>query len=178
MTSLEFFLQVLWQVIWPPKGIIYMEEQVLQWCVAIAHSWLQQYGYTIFIILGIGMALSYAIGQSNVYPRGRTIRRMIRNIWNWIVRIAFAWLFLLYGAVRGTMTIAEETQETRRLLHRHAHRSWHYRLGRWLSRIAYRLLGHVGLIARNEQMRRIIARTIALVICLWGVWNIPYDLTH
>lgn len=181
MTGLEFFLHVLWQIVWPPKGIIYMEEQAVQWIVAITHAYLLEYGYLLIICFGIFLALASVLNLPKI-RYGRTFSRILNSLLNIVLRILLAWVFLIYGALasddngnRGEVNV----QVRRRIgFHTLRHTSLHFRLGRWLYRTAYRLLGYIPAIQRNDRARHIIARIIAMVIILWGVWHIPYDITH
>ena len=181
MTGFEFFLRVLWQIVWPIKGIIYMEEQVVQWIVAIVHAYLYTYGYLLIICFGILLAIISALSLPKVRC-GRTFSRILHSLIALIIRILFAWVFLIYGALRGELegTRGEgNVQISRRFgFHRIRYTSLHFRLGRWLYRTAYRLIGYIPAIQRNDRIRTIIARTIAMIIILWGVWHIPYDIMH
>ena len=181
MTGLEFFLHVLWQIVWPPKGIIYLEEQAVQWIVAITHEYLLHYGYILIILLGFWILFSSVFKFPKV-RYGRSFSRMLNWLFNIVIRILFAWVFLIYGALASDNNgnRGEANVQIRRRIGFHSLRytSLHFRFGRWLYRTAYRLLGYIPGIQRNDRARHIIARVIAMVIILWGVWHIPYDLTH
>ena len=106
------------------------------------------------------------------------------------VAIGMSWFMLVYGAVRGEIngTGGEENATIRtNFTHRRGmfynvvqsivRLSVHFQIGRGLYRIAYRILGRVPLV-QNDRVRHLVARIIALVIILWGVWKIPFDLMH
>ena len=181
MTGLEFFLHVLWQIVWPPKGIIYMEEQAVQWIVAITHEYLLHYGYILIILFGFWIPFSSVFKFPKV-RYGRSFSRMLNSLLNIVIRILFAWVFLIYGALASddNGNRGEANVQIRRRIGFHTlrHTSLHFRLGRWLYRTAYRLIGYIPAIQRNDRIRHILARVIAMMIILWGVWHIPYDITH
>lgn len=173
----------------PVKGIIYAEEQFLQWHIVLGGVYLQQMIPTIIMILAI-----YFVVMTVVFNRQHPFHghhhggNILRHIWRFIVTILFAWFFLLYGVIAGNNEQAQRNATTTYTYRRHgpmfdAARSFtrmslHFRLGRWLYNTLFRLLGHIPFISRNARVHRGVTLTIVLVICLWGVWRIPYDLTH
>ena len=179
----EMILQMLFDVVWPIKGIIYMEEQVIQWCLAWVLYYTDSLGVIVIILFGIGMMLSsYNLGGyfRNVRNFGL---RMLLGFLATILNILLAWFFLVWGAIRGTLANAERTNVHRMEVHgRHMHyrvihgrSGLHYRMGRGLYRLIYT---YVFRFIGNNNVRMILSRALALLIILWGVWNIPYDLTH
>lgn len=194
MTSGEFFKEILLSLLWPPKGIIYMETQILMWLYAIVKVWLKHNGYVLLIGAGIIFAISCAVfGNTRV----RMPRMAFHRIWSTIARvvtnIVFAWFFLIYGAARGEVrgnagqnnaTISHSRRvyvgPVWNVVHNFTRISLHFHLGRGLFRLFYRLLGLIPRLSNEngERSRRVIARLLAMVVIFWGVWMIPYELTH
>lgn len=188
MTGFEFLLYVLWSIVWPPKGIIYMEEQAIQWLVAFSHAWIKINGAAIIMVIAIYMVIMFVVFERrpHVGRGGGLLRRILRFVLDFIVVVLFAWIFLIYGALRGEVngnrgeSNARVEHNVRRfgMTYRFIRLSMHFRLGRAIYRFFHWLIGYIPVIARNNRARDIIARGLALVVILWGVWNIPYDLTH
>ena len=106
---LEMILQMLYDVVWPIKGIIYMEEQVLQWGLAWVLYNAEGLGVIVIILFGIGMMLSsYNLGAyfRNVRSFGM---RMLLGLFATLLNILLAWFFLIWGALRGTLASTERT---------------------------------------------------------------------
>lgn len=161
----EMIMHILWNVVWPIKGIIYMEEQLLQWGLAFIIAYSAEIGTIVIICLGIGMLL-YSAHLSRYFRGVRSgARRFAHGVFILLRNILFAWWYLIWGAIHGAVNRDEQGSRT----------SLHYRFGRWIYRMLY--LYVFRFIPRND-VRRIVSRIVALVIILWGVWNIPYDLTH
>lgn len=190
----EFLWEIIWSILWPPKGIIYLEAQVLMWIYAFTKVWLMHNGYILLIGVGIILAISYAVfGNTRRGTHRITFHRILHTIIRWLTNIVFAWFFLVYGAACGT--VVGNTGEnnasysySRRVhvgpiwnvVHNFSRVSLHFHLGRGIFRIFYRLLGFVPRFNNQteERTRRIIARALAMVVIFWGIWMIPYDLTH
>lgn len=192
MTGTELLLYIFWSLIWPPKGIIYFEEQVLQWIFAFGSVWTRHHMADLLIIIAIYFIFAYIVFERrNCHRHGITAGRSILNfILRMFVAIGMSWFMLVYGAVRGEIngTGGEENATIRtNFTHRRGmfynvvqsivRLSVHFQIGRGLYRIAYRILGRVPLV-QNDRVRHLVARIIALVIILWGVWRIPFDLMH
>ena len=191
----EFLWEIIVSIIWPPKGIIYMEVQALMWLYTLIKVWLINNGYLLLIGLGIVLAISYSVFGN---ARPRVPRMGFHRIWHTIIRgitnITFAWFFLIYGAGWGDLNGNNGANNatytyTRRVhagpvwnvVHNFSRVSLHFHLGRGIFRIFYRLLGCVSRFNNNpneERTRVIIARVLAMLVIFWGVWMIPYDLTH
>ncbi len=192
MNYVEFLMMVLGSIFsLPVKGIIYAEEQFLQWHIVLGGVYLQRLMPTIITILAIYFVIMtvFANRQHPFHGGHHHFGNILHHIWRFVVTIVFAWFFLLYGVVAGNNEQAQRSATTTYTYRRRFGRmfegvntftrvSLHFRLGRWLYNILYRVLGHIPALERNARVHRIVALTIALVICLWGVWNIPYDLTH
>lgn len=190
------FIMYLWDlflsIIWPPKGIIYFESQMLMGVYAYTKVWFIYHGAEILIALAIIFAISCAVfGRTRMRLPRNFVGRVLGTILRVLTNIAFAWILLVYGAVRGQLENTNGEENARISYNRRVHtgRIWnivhsftrlslHFNLGRWLFRISYRLLGHIHQMRENERRRVLFARVIALIIIFWGVWWIPYDLTH
>lgn len=179
----EMVLEMLLDVVWPLKGIIYMEEQVLQWGILWVLSYTDTLGVIVIMLFGIGMMLSsYNLGRYFRSVRSFGMR-MLLGLLATILNILLAWFFLIWGAVRGTLANMERTNTHRMEVHgRHMHHrviagqsSLHYRMGRGLYRLIYT---YVFRFIGNNNVRMILSRALALLIIVWGAWNIPYDLTR
>lgn len=195
---LEFFITVaLPQILWPLKGIIYMEEQALQWIVAYAHAWIWENGSIILLFFAIIFVLSFVLGSGRRPRRKDTVVGIFHLLWSFIVNVCFAWFFLIYGAIAGALEEDQNPQcgvDNARVIenirinhtrcwtteHRYTRLSVHFRIGRGLFRIFYKVMEYLPILGddRLKTVRKGIARLLALVIILWGVWNIPYDLMH
>lgn len=192
MTFGEFLWDVFLSLIWPPKGIIYFESQVLLWIYAYVKVWVI---HNMPILL-MAAAIIFVIGCAGF---GRTRPHMPRLFWHRAFRtilrvltnIIFAWGFLVYGALAGQVnnTNGENNANisyTRRIhtgpiwnvVHSFTRLSLHFHMGRGIFRLFYRLLGNISMLRENERNRTIIARVLTLIVIFWGVWMIPYDLTH
>lgn len=192
MSTGQFLWEVFLSLIWPPKGIIYLETQVLMWIYAFCKVWLIHNMPTIIVALAIIFVIGCVFfGRVRPHmPRGR-FHRIIGTIFRVITNIIFAWVMLIYGATAGQVnnTNGENNARisyTRRVrtgmiwnvVHSFTRLSLHFYLGRGIFRLFYRLLGYIPRIRENNRVRTIVARILTLVIILWGVWMIPYDLTH
>ena len=193
MTGFEFLLYVIWSILWPPKGIIYMEEQAIQWLVAFSHAWINAYGGAIITVIAIYVVIMFVVFERMPRPaaHGGIIGRIFRFVWSMIVVILFAWVFLIVGALvgqregnRGERFARVENQYTNHITRnfgttfRITRLSLHFRLGRAIYRFCFWLTGFIPAIARNNRLHEVLARVLAMVVILWGVWNIPYDITH
>ena len=159
----EMIMMILYHVVWPPKGIIYMEEQLLQWGVALLIGYSAEIMVIAITIFGIGMLL-YSANLSRYFRRVRgSATRLGYGVLYALRNILFAWAYLVWGAVHGRVDMSERGSRT----------SLHYRFGRWLYRMLYI---YVFRFIHNNRVREIVSRVIALVIIFWGVWNIPGDL--
>lgn len=185
MEKMNFLMTIIISIVWPIKGIIYMEEQALQWIFAIGTVYLREYGYILLILLGIGLILSFGHYRRVLYGARGAIVATIVLLVTVVINVCLAWFYLIYGAINGRMADTHQPlrlsvrRNPRNRLHLVLDRtnpSLHYRLGRWLYRTFNRLLLHIPRI--NPTFCSALARVIALVVILWGVWNIPYDLTH
>lgn len=196
---LEYLLVIIRSLLWPPKGIILFEEQVFQWCYATLKVYLITSGIPqIMIAFAV-----YAIIMFVVFERGprhhmhHAVHRGGRHIIGFIFRllfvILFGWIMLIYGALWGGLRGEGNENDPRATqnitIRRHYGRfidvtqsftrlSWHFRFGRWLFRIFYNIIGHIGFIAARPRLHRIIARSIAFAIIIYKAWEIPYLLTH
>lgn len=192
MSTGQFLWEVFLSLIWPPKGIIYLETQVLMWIYAFCKVWLIHNMPTIIVALSIIFVIGCVVfGRVRPHmPRG-SFHRIFGTIFRVITNIIFAWGMLIYGATAGQVnnTNGENNARisyTRRVrtgmiwnvVHSFTRLSLHFYLGRGIFRLFYRLLGYIPRIRENDRVRTIVARILTLVIVLWGVWMIPYDLTH
>lgn len=187
MRDFEFLFSVIFSILWPLKGIIYMEEQALQWIVAFAKVYFRECGYVLLIIFGICLMCSF--GRYRRVVRGAVGLIITAIVWllTLLMNVCLAWMYLIYGAVNGRMTdthqprrlsIQRDQRNRLKLVWSRTNPSLHYRLGRWLYRTFNRLLSRIPLVRTNSRFCSGLARVIALVVILWGVWHIPYDLTH
>lgn len=194
----EYLLVIIRSLIWPPKGIILFEEQVLQWCYATLKVYLLMVGIPrIMIAFAVYAIVMFVVFERSPHHMGHAVHHGVRHVIGFIFRllfvILFGWVMLIYGAVGGGLRgegpendpratqnvninifrsrLISVTQSFTRL-------SWHFRIGRWLFRAAYGLLGHIGIIADRPRLHRYIARGIALFIIVYKAWEIPYLLTH
>lgn len=190
--NIKFLLHIIWTIIWPVKGIIYMEEQALQWVYAYASVWLANYGYVFLIIFGIALVISMEHYHRVLRGSVNIIFATVVQFFTIILNVLLAWGYLIYGAVNGRMD--DSHQPHRLYVHRAPHNritlrfeenntTLHYRMGRGLYRIFFNGLTalsrfRIFAFLQRRQVRSIIARCIALVIIVWGMWHIPYDLTH
>ena len=160
----EMVLSMIFDVVWPPKGIIYMEEQILQWGFAWLLSYSEKIVILAIILFGIGM-LIYSAHLSRYFRGVRSgAERFGQGLFRALRNVIFAWWFLIVGAVRGTVSMNEPCRRRTSL---------HYRFGRWLYRMMYL---YVFRFIHAPRVREIVARVAALVIILWGVWEIPSAL--
>lgn len=180
---LEMIWTILWNVVWPIKGIIYMEEQLIQWGLAFIIAYFDEIGVILVILFGIGMMIRSA-HLSHYFRDVRSMfGRFCLGLLATVLNIFLAWIFLIWGAARGTLARTERANTHRVHAHRHGlhhqviggRASLHYRFGRWIFRTLYT---YVFRFIPNTTIREWTARIVALVIILWGCWNIPYDLTH
>lgn len=194
MTGFEFLLFVIGSILWPPKGIIYMEEQAIQWMVAFSHAWINAYGAVFITVIAIYVVIMFVVFERMPHPvahGGGIGRRVFHFIWSMLIVVLFSWIFLIVGALtgerngnRGERFARVENQYTNRItrnfgtVYRITRLSLHFRLGRAIYRFCFWLTGLIPAIARNNRLHEVLARIMAMVVILWGVWNIPYDITH
>lgn len=192
MENFKFFMHILFTIVWPIKGIIYMEEQALQWCYAYLSVLLANYGYVFLILFGIALVISMEHYHRVLRGTANIIFATIIQVFTVILNVLLAWGYLIYGAVNGRMD--DSHQPHRLYVHRAPHNrivlhfeennaTLHYRMGRGLYRIFFNALTalsrfRIFAFLQRRQVRSVIARCIALVIIVWGMWHIPYDLTH
>lgn len=191
MTGFEMLMSILWQVIWPLKGIIYMEEQILQWGLAFALVYFKHYGYILLIIVALYFVVTYII-LSRMLHMPIHIGGILHFFITIFCVILGAWVLLIFGALVGNHRNRGESVARRTLNYRRplfgglaivrsiTYVSLHFRLGRAIYRGFYRLIGYIPFLGRTEytRFREVVARILALFVILYGVWNIPYDLTH
>lgn len=191
MTGFEMLMSILWQVIWPLKGIIYMEEQILQWGLAFALVYFKHYGYMLLIVAALYFVVTYIVLSRTPHMRIHT-GRMLHFVITILCVILGAWVLLIFGALVGNHGNRGENVARGTLNHRTplfggwaivrsiTYVSLHFRLGRAIYRGFYRLIGYIPFFGRTEnaRFREVVARVLALFVILYGAWNIPYDLTH
>lgn len=192
MNGFKFFWEVIISLLWPPKGIIYLEEQMLQWVLAIGKVWFKYHMPEIIIAVTIYLLVMYVVFErTHCHHGGRTIHRVMGFLGRIFLNIALAWAMLIYGALRGEVAGNRGEGNARVTTTATLHRSrlWavtqsftrlslHFRLGRAIYRLVYRVLGFIPYMNNNDRVRHIVARIVAMIIIVWGAWNIPYDLTH
>ena len=184
---------IIWNLLWPPKGIIYMEEQIFQWGYVFAKAYIYDNMPNIIILATLYILFVYILFDRPYRPHhagGHLMRRIIGFLLRLLTTIFLSWFFLVYGALRGQLRGNRGEGNARisyglrprtlvgRAIFSFSRLSLHFRLGRGIYRIFYRILGIIPPVRRNARVRSILARVITLLIVLWGVWNIPYDLTH
>lgn len=192
MTTGQFLWNVFLSLIWPPKGIIYFETQVLMWIYAFCKVWLIHNMPIIIMAAAIIFVIgSVVFGRTRPHmPRGM-FHRVFGTIFRIFTNIIFAWGFLIYGAAIGQVdnTNGEANARisyTRRVhtgpiwnvVHSFTRLSLHFNLGRGIFRLFFYLLGFIPRLRENSRTRGIIARVLTFVVIFWGVWMIPYDLTR
>ena len=194
----EYMALIITSLLWPPEGIILMEEQLLQRLYATIKAYLTYGGAMANILIAFAV---YAVIMYVIFERrnvvGHMLHRGIRRIVAFIGRllfvIFFSWGMLVFGAVGG-MLRGEGPEDDPRArqnitIRRHYFHfidvsqtftriSWHFRFGRWLFRTVHWLLGHIGVIAARPRLHRFLARAIAIFIIIYRAWEIPYLLTH
>lgn len=190
--NIKFLLHIIWTIIWPIKGIIYMEEQALQWVYAYASVWLANYGYVFLILFGIALVISMEHYRHVLRGTANIVFATIVQFFTIILNVLLAWCYLVYGTINGRM---DDSHQPHRLhVHRAPHNritlrfeenntTLHYRMGRGLYRIFFNALTalsrfRIFAFLQRRQTRSILARGLALVVIVWGMWHIPYDLTH
>ncbi len=192
MTFGEFLLSVIKDLLWPPSGIIYAEVQIIMQACVLLKVWLEHYGYVLLIGAAIIFAISCAVfGNTRVRTPRSGFNRFFATLGRIIVNIIFAWIFLFYGALAGNErnNNGEENARisyTRRIhtgpiwniVHSFTRLSLHFHLGRGIFRLFYRLLGLIPRFNQeNDRTRRYIARFLTVLVIIWGVWRLPYELT-
>lgn len=192
MTTGQFLWEVFLSLIWPPKGIIYFETQVLMWIYAYSKVWLTHNMPIIIMAAAIIFVIGCAVfGHTRPHmPRG-IFGRVFGTIFRVLTNIIFAWGLLIYGAAVGQVDNANgeanaRISYTRRIhtgpiwnvVHSFTRLSLHFYLGRGIFRLFFYLLGFIPRLRENSRNRGIIARVLTFVVIFWGVWMIPYDLTH
>ncbi len=192
MSTGEFIWFVIVNLIWPPKGIIYLEEQIYQWIYAFGKVWILHNMPALIMAAAIYFLIMFVVVERHHFHHGRGgIGRVLRFFVRMIITIALSWVMLIFGAIRGERTGGRGENNARVTTTMTYARNWfytttqtftrlslHFRLGRWLYRAFYNLLGHIAAVNNRERIHEILARSLALVVIFWGVWNIPYDLTH
>lgn len=199
MGFMEYLLRIIRSLLWPPMGVILFEEQILQWIFATGKVYFSEVAMpNLIIVFAVYAIIMFVVFERRpMHHAGRGIHHGIGRIIGFILRllfvILFSWAMLIYGALAGGLRGEGPENDPRGMqnitFRRHyfhfidvsntfARLSWHFRFGRWLFRMAYMLIGHIGLISRNPHVHRTIARAIALFIIIYRAWEIPYLLTH
>lgn len=195
----EYLGLIIRNLLWPPMGIIMMEEQICQWVYTTLRAYVLYGGggANVLIVFAVYAIIMFAVFERPAHHLGHVAGHLATRIIGYILRllfvIVFGWVMLILGAARGRLRgegqendplgtqnvnvsiyhsrFLNVTQSFTRL-------SWHFRLGRWLYRTAYWALGHISAIQSREQLHRGLARFIALFVILYKAWEIPYLLTH
>lgn len=196
---LEYLLVIIRSLLWPPKGIILFEEQVVQWCYATLKVYLLTSGMPqILIAFAVYAIIMFVVFERGPHHHmGHVAHRGIRHIVSFIFRllfvILFSWIMLIYGALCGGLRGEGNENDPRAMqkvtIHRHWGRiiditqsftriSWHFRFGRWLFRTFYCIMSHINCIASRPRLHRALARSLALFVIIYKAWEIPYLLTH
>ncbi|MDO4189965.1 MAG: hypothetical protein Q4D29_13350 [Lachnospiraceae bacterium] len=184
-----FLMMVLQHIMWPLKGIIYAEEQFVLWHIVLGAGLMTQVVPMLITAMAIYFVIVFVvIGRERPHGPHHHVGGVLRTLLTGLGAIAFSWFFLLLGVWAGESAEAQRAATTTYTYRRRFGRwegvrsftrvSLHFRLGRGLYRLMHRAIGHIPVIARDARVHRAVALIICLVICLWGVWNIPYDLTH
>lgn len=187
-------LELLWYIIsnalWPIKGIIMMEERLILYSLTIGIIYLGDFvGVIAIMLIGLTLALTLSFRRTWNGVSGFFSTFCMVCIVT-ILNIVSAWFYLVYGAINGRVanTHVPRRLAIRRNSHNHVHvvftndrPTWHYQLGRGIYRLFFRGVNWVlrilhiparGFIAAT------IARALALVVILWGVWYIPQDIIN
>lgn len=185
MTTSQLIAKILKGLVWPPKGIIYIEAYLLAWVYGFARAYLIHYGSVLLIVLAIIMAISTTIGTPPGHLR-RSIWRFVRNVLMQLLVICFrvltAWIYLCIGIFNGRMANTHQPPTLRvhaggphlRFVWDTNHLAWHYRFGRWLYRRFNNLLSRIPNInSRFASLSAILARVICAILVLWNIWDLP-----
>lgn len=174
----EFFSYFLKNLVWPLKGIAFVEFYLLAWVWAFAKDAFITYGIIGLIILTIIFAIRTTMGIPRSSRRDHILRHIIIFFIAIVLRVLLAWVYLGVGVFNGRL---DETHIPRTLriervgpqirLRFENHATLHYRLGRWVYRRLYTLIGRIPNI--NPNWVTVLARIIGGMICFWGVWRIP-----
>ena len=178
MNILAWIWMVFTSLIWPPKGIIYAEAQLLMWIAVFSGVTIEQLMPSVIVFFAIYYIIATIIFERRnpFHGTGRWLRRIARGIWHFVIYFVGAWFWLLAGIIVGNDTEVERSAHRRFM--RIAHLSLHFRLGRWMTNAITHLISQMPAMATRVRLTRTISIAIALVIALWGIWNLPYDLTH
>lgn len=192
MSTSRFIWEVFLSLIWPPKGVIYFETQVLMWIYAYSKVWLIHNMPTIIAAIAVVFVIGCAVfGRTRPHMPHGMFHRVFGTLFRVLTNILFAWGLLIYGAAVGQIDTTDGEANARISYTRRIHTgrvwnvaqsftrlSFHFWLGRAIFRLFFRLLGYIPRLRGNARMRGIIARVLTFVVIFWGVWMIPYDLTH
>lgn len=195
----EYLGLIIRNLLWPPMGIILMEEQIYQWVYATlrAYVFYGGGGANVLIVFAVYAIIMFVAFERPAHHIGHVVGHLVTRIFWYILRlllvIMFGWVMLILGAARGrlkgegqendplgTQNVAVSVYHSRLLnvTQSFTRLSWHFRFGRWLYRVAYWALGYIPAIQNREQLHRGLARFIALFAILYKAWKIPYFLTH
>lgn len=187
-------LELLWYIIsnalWPIKGIIMMEERLVLYTVTIGIMYFGDFIGVIAIML-VGLMLAFTLSFRRTW---NGVSGFIATFFTvcvvTILNIVSAWFYLVYGAVNGRIS---NTHIPRRLaIRRNPHNhlrivftndrpTLHYQMGHGIYRFFFRCVNFVLRtlhIPARGFISAIIARALALVVILWGVWYIPQDIVN
>ena len=186
METLKHFLIHL---VWPLKGIIYLEVYLLLWIFWMSGVFLPDYGQILLIVATVLFALAVTFNRVCQLRRAgaRLAGAVFHSVIGVITAIFRAWWYLLLGVATGRVATAADQHlpwsirfEHGRFRRRRLHDDelpLHYLLGRGLYRLFYRLISLIPGLNGHQNVVATIARILGLVVVLWGVWDIPTFLT-
>ena len=149
-----------------PMGIIYLEEQILQWHVALVGVVASRLMASVIMALAIiYIVRTVFLNDAHPFHRHHHIG-ILHHVWRFIVTIGLAWFFLIYGVVAGNNEQAQHNATTTYTYRRRFGRmfeavnsftrvSLHFRLGRALYRMFYRILNHIHFVEQNNRIGNI-----------------------
>lgn len=176
MIDLRFLFTTLGQRLCMTKGVICFEGSLLTW---FFETQFPKYWIFIFIpIFALYVGIAFLVFERNFHSTFRKRRRYIQHIPRFIrtifMTIVGAWGFLIFGATIGDKRNFEEKAKNGACL------LINFRLGRGIFSLFYMAMGLIPILCwrRNLKKRELIAKVLALIVILWGIWTVPHEIMH
>ncbi len=180
MSGFQLFGKFFTHLFWPLKGIIFLEVYLLTWVWAFLRADFMKNGVILLIVLTIFVCIGVTLEMRTRRIIGHFFGHVLRYVFALLIRIVLAWVYLVIGVTIGRMD--NRFQPPTVTVNANGHHvnlsvsnrttTLHYRMGRGIYRLLNRGLNRI-IPGRYSVVAVILARIIAILIAIWGVWDIP-----
>lgn len=187
MTGFEYLGLILKDLVLPPKGIIPAEIILILRAMAHMQALLELYAPTIITAFAIYFVIAFVVFERmpHRHHHGGIVARIIGFLITFIVTVAFAWGFLLAGLIAGMVggDFERRAQQNANIelnyrrpitrntsvIYRITRLSIHFRIGRGIYRLFYRLIGRIRVMRNHREIQSFLAMTGSLIIFFMGM---------